>query len=84
MHRVLLWFRTDLRLSDNLALQAALKESDEIVPLYIFDEQWLGKDQWGFQRTGPYRMQFLLESLEDLKEHLKEVGSDLIIICSTR
>lgn len=79
MRKIILWFRTDLRLSDNLALQAALKESDEIVPVYIFDEQWLGKDQWGFHRTGPYRMQFLLESLKDLKEHLQEVGSDLII-----
>ncbi|MEL6836513.1 MAG: DASH family cryptochrome [Bacteroidota bacterium] len=79
MRRAILWFRTDLRLSDNLALQAALQESDELVPVYIFDEQWLGEDRWGFQRTGPYRMQFLLESLQDLKEHLKEVGSDLII-----
>ncbi|MEL7425712.1 MAG: deoxyribodipyrimidine photo-lyase, partial [Bacteroidota bacterium] len=76
MRRAILWFRTDLRLSDNLALQAALQESDELVPVYIFDEQWLGEDRWRFQRTGPYRMQFLLESLQDLKEHLKEVGSD--------
>ncbi|MEM9821323.1 MAG: DASH family cryptochrome [Bacteroidota bacterium] len=79
MKSALLWFRNDLRLSDHLALQAALKESDTIVPVYIFDEQWLGKDQWGFQRTGPFRMQFLLESLKDLKEHLQEIGSDLII-----
>lgn len=79
MSRAILWFRTDLRLSDNLALQAALKESDEIVPVYIFDEQWLGEDQWGFQRTGPYRMQFLLECLADLKAHLQELGSDLIL-----
>lgn len=79
MKRGILWFRTDLRLSDNLALQAAIKQCDEIVPVYIFDEQWLGEDKWGFQRMGPYRMQFLLESLIDLKEHLNEVGSDLIV-----
>ena len=79
MSRGLLWFRTDLRLSDNLALQAALDQCADIVPVYIFDEQWLGTDHWGFQRTGPFRLQFLLESLQDLKSHLKEVGSDLII-----
>ena len=79
MQRAILWFRTDLRLSGNLALRAALEENDEIVPVYIFDEQWLGKDQWGFDRTGPFRMQFLLECLEDLKAHLREVGSDLLI-----
>ncbi len=79
MNRGILWFRTDLRLRDNLALQAALAACDEVVPVYVFDEQWLKEDQWGFQRTGAYRMQFLLESLADLKDHLQEVGSDLII-----
>ena len=75
----IVWFRTDLRLSDNLALKAALDNCDQIVPVYIFDEQWLTKDQWGFDRIGPFRMQFIVECLTDLKEHLKEVGSDLII-----
>lgn len=79
MNRGLLWFRTDLRLHDHLPLQAALEECTEIVPVYILDEQWLGEDRWGFRRTGGYRMKFLLESLADLKDHLKEVGSDLII-----
>ncbi|MFT4761178.1 MAG: deoxyribodipyrimidine photo-lyase [Paraglaciecola sp.] len=79
MNRGLLWFRTDLRLSDNLALQAAMENHSEIVPVYILDEQWLGEDDYGFQRTGAYRMQFLLECLADLKAHLQETGSDLII-----
>lgn len=79
MNRGLLWFRTDLRLSDHLALQAAMDNHAEIVPVYVLDEQWLREDEWGFQRTGPYRMKFLLECLHDLKEHLKEVGSNLII-----
>ncbi|MEM1321903.1 MAG: DASH family cryptochrome [Bacteroidota bacterium] len=79
MNRALLWFRTDLRLSDHLALRAAMDNHSEIVPVYIFDEQWLGTDQWDFKRTGPFRMQFLLECLVDLREHLREVGSDLII-----
>ena len=79
MKRGILWFRTDLRLSDNLALRAAMEQCDEIVPVYIFDEQWLGEDAWGFRRTGPYRMQFILECLHDLQEHLREVGSDLIV-----
>ena len=80
MNRAILWFRTDLRLSDHLALQAALEECDEIVSVYVFDEQWLVKDRWGFDRTGPYRLQFLLECLHDLKEHLQELGSDLLVL----
>lgn len=79
MQTGLLWFRTDLRLSDNLALRTAMEACTEIVPVYILDEQWLVKDQWGFQRTGGHRMRFLLESLQDLKTHLQELGSDLIV-----
>lgn len=79
MSTALLWFRNDLRLTDNLALQAALSQSDQILPLYVFDEQWLVHDQYGFFRTGPFRLQFLLQSLTDLKKHLQELGSDLLI-----
>ena len=79
MKRGILWFRTDLRLTDNLALQAAIQQCEEIIPVYVFDEQWLGEDQWGFRRIGPFRKRFLLESLQDLKEHLTELKSDLII-----
>ncbi|MEM6320472.1 MAG: DASH family cryptochrome [Bacteroidota bacterium] len=79
MSNGLLWFRTDLRLSDNLALKAAMEQSSAIVPVYILEEQWFQKDEWGFDRTGPFRLQFLLECLVDLKTHLEELGSRLII-----
>lgn len=36
---VILWFRQDLRLSDNPALQAALKSGQPILPLFILDDQ---------------------------------------------
>lgn len=79
MATALLWFRNDLRLYDNPALQAALQENTQIVPVYILDERYLTEDRWGMVRTGPFRLQFLLESLTDLKEHLEEKGSTLII-----
>ncbi len=78
MKRALFWFRNDLRLSDNGALRAALAAFDEIVPVYILDERYLERDRWGFRRTGPHRMQFLLESLEDLHKHLQELGGGLM------
>jgi deoxyribodipyrimidine photo-lyase len=79
MKRGILWFRNDLRLKDNLALRAALDACEEVVPVYVLENQWLSKDRWGFQRTGPFRLQFLLESLQDLQEHLWERGNDLIV-----
>jgi deoxyribodipyrimidine photo-lyase len=79
MKTAILWFRNDLRLYDNPALKAALETAEEIVPVYVIDERHLQKDRWGFVRTGPYRLQFLLESLADLKEHLREKGANLLI-----
>ena len=35
----ILWFRNDLRLSDNPALQAIVNEGNEVVALYILEEQ---------------------------------------------
>lgn len=78
--RVLYWFRNDLRLYDNPALRAATDAGHQIVPVYVLDELWLGRDRWGFRRTGPWRLRFLLESLHDLKEHLREKGSDLLVV----
>jgi len=80
MRRTVFWFRNNLRLSDNPALVQAIKQSDEVIPVYVLEDKYLEKDRWGFIRTGPFRLQFLLESLQDLKEHLKEKGSDLLVI----
>ncbi|GAB5555577.1 MAG: DASH family cryptochrome [Saprospiraceae bacterium] len=78
MSSAIFWFRNDLRLHDNPALQAALEQYDEVLPVYILDERYLEKDPWGFVRMGVFRLQFLLESLEDLNTHLKEKGSQLL------
>lgn len=79
MKRGLFWFRNDLRLRDNPSLVEALNSCEEIIPVYILDERYLEKDRWGFVRTGPYRLKFLIESLQDLKEHLEEKSSQLVV-----
>ena len=79
MKEVIYWFRNDLRLEDNPALTQALKEADQLIPVYILDERYLATDRWGFARTGPFRLQFLLESLHNLKRQLKKSGSGLMV-----
>ena len=39
----IIWFRRDLRLYDNAALFHALKDSDQVFPVFIFDIQILSK-----------------------------------------
>ncbi len=78
--KVILWFRQDLRLHDNEALYDALEVSENIIPVYVFDERvFLGKTRFGFPKTGKYRARFILESVKNLRESLRAKGSDLII-----
>lgn len=78
--RAIVWFRQDLRLHDNEALTAAMKAVDEVVPVYVFDERtFLGKTSYGFPKTGKYRAQFVIESIQDLRQSLQKLGSELIV-----
>ncbi len=68
------WFRRDLRITDNTALNAAAAEHDEIVPVYILSD-WIREHQW----TGPPRQEFLCGCLRELSANLGRLGGRLII-----
>jgi len=76
----LVWFKTDLRLEDNETLVKAISQSQEIIPVYCFDDSHFETTPFGFQKTGPFRAQFLLESLADLDRNLRGLDSGLLII----
>ncbi|TMW57502.1 hypothetical protein Poli38472_003427 [Pythium oligandrum] len=70
----LIWFRKDLRLHDNLALQAALHDPEMLIfPIYIIHKP-VNK------RCGPVRFQFLLECIEDLSSAIAKKGSELLVL----
>ncbi|MFN3361911.1 MAG: DASH family cryptochrome [Pseudanabaenaceae cyanobacterium] len=80
MSPIILWFRNDLRLHDHQPIVAALGTGAQVIPVYCFDPRQFGTtDLLGFPKTGAWRAQFLLESLADLKNQLRERGSDLFI-----
>ncbi len=68
------WFRRDLRLADNTALNAALATSDQIVPVYVVS-RWKGRHDW----TGPARQEFLCGALGSLARDLRAKGGRLLI-----
>ena len=80
MKTSIVWFKTDLRLHDNETLVRAIEESDEIIPVYCFDEAHFKTTEFGFHKTGNFRAKFLLESLADLDKNLRNLGSGLIIL----
>jgi len=69
----IIWFRRDLRLADNTALNQALEQSDVVYPCFVFNPQQL--------ESNPHRsdsvIQFMLTSLGELDLALKEKGSSL-------
>ena len=68
----LVWFRRDLRLSDNPALSAACQECREIVPLFVFDEPLLRSHAFGSACVG-----FMMGCLEELRRSLALHGVSL-------
>jgi len=69
----LVWFRNDLRLTDHLALQAAVDTGLPVLPIFILDEVCPrvlgGASKW-----------WLHQSLKSLKHDLTLLGSDLILL----
>ncbi|MFZ1703597.1 MAG: DASH family cryptochrome [Saprospiraceae bacterium] len=79
-NKAIVWFRNDLRIHDNEALTEALVKKALVFPVYVFDERiFFGKTSYGFLKTGKFRAKFILESVEDLRNNLRNLGSDLIV-----
>ncbi|XP_065860462.1 blue-light photoreceptor PHR2 [Euphorbia lathyris] len=75
----IVWFRNDLRVHDNECLNSANNESVSVLPVYCFDPREYGKSSSGFDKTGPYRASFIIESVADLRKNLQAKGSDLVV-----
>src|SRR5690242_16457559 len=69
---VIQWFRRDLRLSDNLALDAAAQSGAPILPVFIFDPAMIES-----KRVGLPRLAFMLKALDALDESLRQMDSRL-------
>ena len=78
--KAIYWFRNNLRLRDNPSLSKASKEAKEILPVYIINEDLTGEHDLGFKNCGDFRWNFLIESINSLKEELQSIGSDLLVL----
>ena len=71
---VILWFRRDLRLTDNAAVTAAVETGRPVVPLFVLDD---GAD--GLRPLGGASKWWLDKSLRSLDAALRERGSRLLV-----
>ena len=74
MNRQLCWFRTDLRVRDNRALQAALK-AGPVTGLYIATPA-----QWQRHHDAPVKLDFWRRSLQVLEAELHRLGISLLYL----
>src|SRR5512136_2356640 len=73
MTRSIIWFRRDLRLADNAALAAAIRQG-EVIPAFVLDPALLNS-----RRVGPKRVAWLAANLRELDRSLRARGSQLVV-----
>lgn len=67
-------FRRDLRVIDNTALNAALKESYVVIPCFIINPEQVGSQN---EYRSKHAIQFMIESLAQLSEEIAELSGQL-------
>lgn len=75
MKTSIFWFRRDLRLEDNTALFEAITKSDNVLPIFIFDDDIL--DELPIDDS---RVSFIYDTLFEINNKLKEHGSSILIL----
>ncbi len=75
MKPVICWFRRDLRLDDNLALQAAIHSGQPVIPLFILQPSILNNE-----RISLPRLKFMLSALASLDANLQKYGRRLLVL----
>jgi len=66
-------FRRDIRLPDNIGLIESLKQSEKVIPVFIFTPEQIEHNIYKSDSS----VQFMIESLDDLNNNLKKIGSRL-------
>ena len=79
MDTALVWFRDDLRVTDNPVLADAAERADSVVPVYVVDPRRRGNSEYGPAKLGAHRARFRRESLQDLRTSLRDCGGDLLV-----
>ena len=91
----LVWFRNDLRIHDHeplhRAIQHANKHNAYILPVFFFDtrlfqlltfpmkKQNKTNENIRFRKTGARRAQFLIESVQDLRNNFQQLNGNLMV-----
>ena len=74
MKRVIWWIKRDFRVSDNEAFTKALSYGDEVLPLFVFEKDYIHQND-----ISPMHVWAWQEALRDLKARCRNLGGDILI-----
>jgi deoxyribodipyrimidine photo-lyase len=84
MRTTLFWFRNDLRLHDQRALQQAIVHAQThqqaLLLVYVHEPVQDEPTAWGFRRMGAHRRRFVADTLQDLQTSLQGLGQRLVLL----
>jgi deoxyribodipyrimidine photo-lyase len=79
---IVYWFRNDLRLHDNPALQHAIALAERhhtwLMPVFVHDTGLQLTSPWGFVRTSEHRLAWIAMAVHDVSQQLDALGSQLL------
>ncbi len=70
-NRLVVWIRRELRINDNHALWNAVHDAEEVIPVFIIDNE--------FYSFSPAKQQVVIDGLHDLNDSLLRTGGGLLI-----
>ncbi len=79
MSTCILWFRNNLRISDNAPVAYAYANFENVIPVILWESTTL-ETIAGPLELGAHRVQFLRESISDLSSRFEQEGSKLYVL----
>lgn len=76
----LVWFTQDLRLHDNAVLSQAHAAAGSVLHVFFMQDVLREGSMPGLKAIGEHRRRFLYQGLSDLKQQLRALGHDLLIL----
>jgi deoxyribodipyrimidine photo-lyase len=74
MTRAIWWIKRDFRLADNDALTMALSDNDQVLPLFVFEEDLIAQADYS-----PMHVRAWQQALEDLRRRIRSRGGDVFV-----
>jgi len=73
---VIVWFKRDLRLEDNEAINSALANNKLVLLLYVFENSLIQNNHFSKRH-----LNFIKQSLEDLNQRLAKFNTEILTVC---